>query len=40
MQHATDTLTKIFANAQDEARRLNQDFVGTEHLALGVARSG
>jgi ATP-dependent Clp protease ATP-binding subunit ClpC len=36
MQHATETLTKIFANAQQEARRLNQDFVGTEHLAMAL----
>jgi ATP-dependent Clp protease ATP-binding subunit ClpC len=32
----TDTLTKVIANAQDEARRLNQDFIGTEHLALAL----
>jgi ATP-dependent Clp protease ATP-binding subunit ClpC len=32
----TDTLSKIFANAQQEARRLNQDFVGTEHLAMAL----
>jgi len=32
----TDTLSKIFANAQTEARRLNQDFVGTEHLAMAL----
>ena len=35
-QPATQTLSKIFAAAQDEARRLNQDFVGTEHLALAL----
>ncbi|MEO6436323.1 MAG: Clp protease N-terminal domain-containing protein [Tepidisphaeraceae bacterium] len=27
---------KIFASAQQEARALNQDFVGTEHLALAL----
>src|SRR3954463_5525910 len=32
----TDTLTKTIANAQLEARRLNQDFIGTEHLALAL----
>ena len=32
----TDTLSKIFTNAQAEARRLNQDFVGTEHLAMAL----
>lgn len=35
-QPATQTLTRIFAAAQEEARRLNQDFVGTEHLALAL----
>jgi len=32
----TDTLSKVIANAQLEARRLNQDFIGTEHLALAL----
>src|SRR5439155_21880144 len=32
----TDTLAKVIANAQQEARRLNQDFVGTEHLAMAL----
>jgi ATP-dependent Clp protease ATP-binding subunit ClpC len=32
----TDTLSTIFTNAQAEARRLNQDFVGTEHLAMAL----
>ena len=32
----TDTLSKIFTNAQSEARRLNQDFVSTEHLAMAL----
>jgi ATP-dependent Clp protease ATP-binding subunit ClpC len=32
----TDTLTRVLANAQQEARRLNQDFIGTEHLALAL----
>jgi ATP-dependent Clp protease ATP-binding subunit ClpC len=32
----TDTLARVFAAAQDEARRLNQDFVGTEHLAMAL----
>lgn len=36
MQESTETLTAVFAGAQDEARRLNQDFVGTEHLALAL----
>jgi ATP-dependent Clp protease ATP-binding subunit ClpC len=33
---ATQTLTNIFAAAQQEARQLNQDFVGTEHLAMAL----
>ena len=36
MHAATETLSAVFANAQQEARRLNQDFVGTEHLALAL----
>jgi ATP-dependent Clp protease ATP-binding subunit ClpC len=32
----TETLTKVIANAQQEARRLNQDFIGTEHLAMAL----
>ena len=36
----TETLTKVIANAQHEARRLNQDFIGTEHLALALLDQG
>jgi ATP-dependent Clp protease ATP-binding subunit ClpA len=32
----TGTLAKTIANAQLEARRLNQDFISTEHLALAL----
>jgi ATP-dependent Clp protease ATP-binding subunit ClpC len=32
----TQTLAKVIANAQNEARRLNQDFIGSEHLALAL----
>jgi ATP-dependent Clp protease ATP-binding subunit ClpC len=32
----TETLSNVMAAAQAEARRLNQDFVGTEHLALAL----
>jgi ATP-dependent Clp protease ATP-binding subunit ClpC len=35
-QPATQTLSRIFAAAQNEARQRNQDFVGTEHLALAL----
>src|SRR5205085_323512 len=32
----TETLARVIANAQAEARRLNQDFIGTEHLAMAL----
>ena len=32
----TDRLRRALDKAQDEARGLNQDFVGTEHLLLGL----
>jgi len=32
----TETLRKVIERAQHEARQLNQEFVGTEHLMLGV----
>lgn len=32
----TDQLRRALAQAQQEARALNQDFVGTEHLLLGL----
>jgi ATP-dependent Clp protease ATP-binding subunit ClpC len=32
----TETLARVIANAQAEARRLNQDFIGTEHMALAL----
>jgi ATP-dependent Clp protease ATP-binding subunit ClpC len=32
----TDQLKRALAHAQQEARALNQEFVGTEHLLLGL----
>src|SRR5262245_29588685 len=32
----TETLSQVFSAAQQEARQLNQDFVGTEHLAMAL----
>jgi ATP-dependent Clp protease ATP-binding subunit ClpA len=32
----TTTLSNVFSNAQAEARRRNQDFVGTEDLAMSL----
>ncbi|HTL29643.1 MAG TPA: Clp protease N-terminal domain-containing protein [Tepidisphaeraceae bacterium] len=36
----TDTLRNALQIAQQEARLLNQDFVGTEHLLLGMLGCG
>jgi ATP-dependent Clp protease ATP-binding subunit ClpC len=36
----TDRLRRALDKAQDEARGLNQDFVSTEHLLLGLLDSG
>ncbi|MGH7214938.1 MAG: Clp protease N-terminal domain-containing protein, partial [Tepidisphaeraceae bacterium] len=36
----TDTLSRAIAAAQTEARQLNQEFVGTEHLLLGLLDTG
>jgi ATP-dependent Clp protease ATP-binding subunit ClpC len=35
-QAFTDTLKEAIDEADDAARQLNQDFVGTEHLLLGL----
>src|SRR6185295_1755079 len=35
-QGFTDTLRHVIASAQEGARKLNQEFVGTEHLLLGI----
>jgi ATP-dependent Clp protease ATP-binding subunit ClpC len=35
----TENLRTALDRAQDEARKLNQDFVGTEHLLLGLLAS-
>ena len=34
----TNTLRQVLVSAQREARELNQEFVGTEHLFLGILR--
>jgi ATP-dependent Clp protease ATP-binding subunit ClpC len=36
----TERAQKVIVLAQDEARRLGHDYVGTEHLLLGLAREG
>jgi ATP-dependent Clp protease ATP-binding subunit ClpC len=35
----TDNCRKVFEQAQQEARKLNQEFVGTEHLILAIANT-
>src|SRR5260221_13152093 len=36
----TPRAKKVLELAADEARRLNHDYIGTEHLLLGVVREG
>jgi ATP-dependent Clp protease ATP-binding subunit ClpC len=36
----TDRARRVVVQAQDEARTLNHDFIGTEHLLLGLLREG
>jgi ATP-dependent Clp protease ATP-binding subunit ClpA len=36
----TDRAREAVVHAQDEARRLRHDYIGTEHLLLGILRDG
>ncbi len=36
----TDRARKVLALAQDEAQRFNHNYIGTEHLLLGLVREG
>jgi hypothetical protein len=36
----TDRVRKVFTMAQDEAQRFDHHYIGTEHLLLGLLRSG
>ena len=36
----TQRARKVIAYAQEEARRLNHNVIGTEHLLLGLIREG
>jgi len=36
----SERAARVFGLAQDEARRLNHAYVGTEHLLLGLIREG
>ena len=38
--HFTDRARKVITLARDEAERLSHDYVGTEHLLLGLAKEG
>ena len=36
----TERAQRVLVLAQEEARRLNSNFIGTEHLLLGLVREG
>ena len=36
----TDRVRKVLAMAREEAIRLQHDYVGTEHILLGLIREG
>ena len=36
----TDGAKRVLMLAQEEARRLNHNYIGTEHLLLGLVREG
>ena len=36
----TDRARKVLTLAQDEAQRFNHNYIGTEHLLLGLVRGG
>jgi hypothetical protein len=36
----TDRSRRVVVSAQEEARLLNHDYIGTEHLLLGLIREG
>ena len=36
----TDRARRVVVRAQEEARTLNHDFIGTEHILLGLVREG
>jgi len=38
--HFTDRVRKVLLLAREEALRLNHDYIGTEHLLLGLLREG
>ena len=36
----TERARRVLSLAKEEARRLGHDFVGTEHIVLGILREG
>ena len=36
----TERARKVLSLAQDEAQRFNHNYIGTEHLLLGLVREG
>ena len=36
----TDRARRVVVLAQEEARRLNHNYIGTEHILLGLIREG
>ena len=36
----TDRARKVLTLAQEEAQRFNHNYIGTEHLLLGLVREG
>jgi ATP-dependent Clp protease ATP-binding subunit ClpC len=39
-EHFTDRARKVLVHAQEEARLLNHEFIGTEHILLGLMDEG
>jgi len=40
LERFTDRARRVVALAQDEARRLDHNYIGTEHILLGLVREG
>ena len=40
LERFTDRARRVVALAQEEAKRLNHNYIGTEHILLGLIREG
>ncbi|MBQ9363201.1 MAG: Clp protease N-terminal domain-containing protein, partial [Bacteroidaceae bacterium] len=40
MNNYSDTFNQILSYSKEEALRLNNDYIGPEHLMLGILRDG